>query len=204
MSLVSDYRFRGRSLSDGQPELQLNLAYDNPGNWYLGAFASRVALGDGGRHAQLLGYAGYSRRLPSGSSWEIGATESIFSGAGKYDYAELFAGFASERVNGRVYFSPRYFGAGYRTLYAELNASYPLRERVHLLGHVGVLHYLSKGEAQFHAPERRADFRIGVGAGLADWNLQLAWVGVEKTAAQSAGYDDSNSRAIVLNLSYSF
>ena len=33
VSLVSDYRLRGISLSDGEPEPQVNLGYDSPGGW---------------------------------------------------------------------------------------------------------------------------------------------------------------------------
>ena len=44
VTLVSDYRYRGISLSDGRPTAQLSVAYDRPDGWYMGAFASRVRL----------------------------------------------------------------------------------------------------------------------------------------------------------------
>ena len=39
---VTDYRYRGISLSDDQPAAQLTLVYDAPRGWYAGAFASSV------------------------------------------------------------------------------------------------------------------------------------------------------------------
>ena len=39
-SLVSNYRFRGISLSENKPAAQLGLTYDDVQGWYAGAFAS--------------------------------------------------------------------------------------------------------------------------------------------------------------------
>jgi hypothetical protein len=56
----------------------------------------------------------------------------------EYQYHEFYAGLAHDHVEGRVYFSPSYYGGG-KTMYAELNASWPLRDRFTLVGHLGVL-----------------------------------------------------------------
>ena len=40
VTLVSDYRFRGVSLSDESPAAQFSLAYDNRSGWYAGVFGS--------------------------------------------------------------------------------------------------------------------------------------------------------------------
>src|SRR5439155_7805223 len=54
-SLVSDYRFRGVSLSQEKPALQLNVLYDDQSGWYAGAFASSVQIfGQHDRHVELV------------------------------------------------------------------------------------------------------------------------------------------------------
>jgi uncharacterized protein (TIGR02001 family) len=45
VSIVSDYRFRGASLSDGHPEPQVQLGYDGTGGWYVGGFAYSAESG---------------------------------------------------------------------------------------------------------------------------------------------------------------
>src|SRR5664279_3555744 len=43
-SVVSDYRFRGVSLSDQKPAVQASVNWDDADGWYAGAFASTVQL----------------------------------------------------------------------------------------------------------------------------------------------------------------
>src|SRR5438034_818182 len=50
--------------------------------WYGGAFASTVQLVyPANRELQLVSYAGYAQRLPSGLSWEGGVDYSVVTGA---------------------------------------------------------------------------------------------------------------------------
>src|SRR5690348_2212837 len=44
VALTSDYRFRGITLSDGLPALQLDVDWSAPQGWYAGAFASSARL----------------------------------------------------------------------------------------------------------------------------------------------------------------
>src|SRR5476649_1653903 len=69
VSLLSDYRYRGETLSDGQPAPQINVNLDSDSGWYGCALASgNIHLGDH-QMAQLLAYAGYAQRMASGWSW---------------------------------------------------------------------------------------------------------------------------------------
>jgi uncharacterized protein (TIGR02001 family) len=205
VSIVSDYRFRGVSLSDGRAEPQVHLGYDGKSGWYGGAFASGVVLaGDEDSNAQLMAYGGYSRRHQSAFAWEVGATKSVFTQAARYNYTEIFAGLSSEHISGRVYFSPDYFGAHARTLYAEVNGSYPVRERLQLLGHIGFLRLLSGAEKSASGLTNRFDMRAGVSASLGEWKIQIAWVAAEKTNHRSRFYEGSKPRTWVLDASYAF
>lgn len=201
IALVSDYRFRGVSLSDEQPALQLNLEYDHDNGWYAGGFASSVQVNeDEPANAQLVAYAGYARRLSSGWGWELGATKSVFLQVAGYDYAELFVGMSADNISARVYFSPDYFGRDGESIYAEFNGAYPLRQHLHVLGHIGFLRPRSRRD---DASSLLVDTRLGVGAGIDHWNLQIAWVTSERQHAEYQ-YQDRHRNTGTLTLSYSF
>ena len=169
VTLVSDYVVRGMSLSQGRPVPQLRLDLD-AGAWYAGALVSRVRYAGSDAGAQLLAYAGYARRLPSGLSWEAGALRSTFPGDRAYGYDELYAGLAGDRVAGRVHVSPSYYGDA-PTVYAELDGSAPLRDGLALVGHLGILQPLAKAEDE---ARRRIDLRVGLSLDSGNWNVRLA------------------------------
>ncbi|MES2072427.1 MAG: TorF family putative porin [Pseudomonadota bacterium] len=203
VSLVSDYRFRGVSLSDGQAEPQLSLGYDSPGGWYAGIFGSGVELYEV-RDQQVIVYAGYSRKRASGLTWEVGATASAFLKTSGYNYAEVFAGLGLDDLSGRIYVSPSYFGQATPTVYAELNAAHLIAGRSHVLAHLGYLRSFSGAENSAIVPFSRFDTLLGVSAGLADWRLQLAWTRTVKNRARYPFYGERNTSALVLSASYSF
>ena len=177
VAVVSDYRFRGASLSDGRPALQLGLAWERDDGWYAGAFASSARL-YGHADVQLLSYVGYARRLHNGLSWEAGAEYAAFRHYSADNYPELYVGLTAERISGRLYYAPRYFSEDDAVVYAELNANKPLDERWRLLGHLGWLQRLehSEAEASEGAQRTRIDARVGIGAAFGKFDLQLARV----------------------------
>jgi uncharacterized protein (TIGR02001 family) len=202
-TLISDYRFRGVSLSQGNAEPQADLAYDSASGWYAGGLASGAKL-ESRQTEQFVTYGGYSRRISNGLSWESGASNSSFAQASAYSYGEAYVGLASENYSGRVYYSPSYYNLKARTIYAEVNAAYPLQDNVHLLGHFGVLHPVSGNDLSSSQSASRYDARLGVSARFADWAGQLAWVALQKKSTDYPGYEDRNPHAIVFSVSYSF
>jgi uncharacterized protein (TIGR02001 family) len=194
-SIASEYSARGMSLSQGRPAPQLRVDYDGPQGWYAGAMASRVAFPYSDTNVQVIAYGGYGRRLSSGLAWEAGALHVSFRPDREYQYHEFYAGLAHDRVEGRVYFSPSYYGGG-KTMYAELNASRPLRDRFTLVGHLGVLHpFENSGEDE----RKRLDLRLGLGVEVGNYKLQLA---VLASAPRRRGPDAA--RALALSATYAF
>lgn len=201
IALLSDYRFRGVSMSDGHPVPQLTLNYDDPDSWYWGVQASGVNLRERGG-TQWIAYAGMARRLASGWSWEAGASRSVLPRDHGSDYGEWYAGLAAERIGFRLYFSPHYFGRDTRTLYAEMNGFYPMPGGFKLVAHIGVLRPLPR--AGMEAASMVRDGSLGLAAALGDWNAQLAWVASSGGAPRSVYYVEAASRAVVLSAAYSF
>lgn len=202
VSLASEYSARGVSLSNGRPAAQLSLSYDAAQGWYAGAFAA-PGLTQAGRSGvtKLVAYGGYAHRLPSGLSWEAGASSTSFSHQSVYNYREVFLGLASDRLSARVYLAPAYYGYGGRVAYAELNGFYPLRERIKLVAHAGVLHGLSGLAAMYRD---RIDMRLAVGFDAGQCNVQLAWLGTSSIGSGPYRGGDRAPRAIALSASYPF
>ena len=167
-ALGSEYVARGMSLSHGQAAPQLRVDLD-AGGWYAGALVARVRYAYADARAQALAYAGYAQRLPSGLSWEVGALQSSLAGSA-YRYHEFYAGLAGDRLAGRVYYSPSYYGDA-PTVYTELNGSQPLRDRLALVGHLGLLRPLGRAEDEARS---RIDLRAGLSLETGNWNVQLA------------------------------
>jgi uncharacterized protein (TIGR02001 family) len=194
-SVASEYSARGKSLSKGRLAPQLRVDYDAASGWYAGALLSRAALPYSDTNAQVVAYGGYAQALAPGTTWEAGALDASFVGDQEYHYHEFYAGLARDRLGARVYFSPSFYGGG-KTLYAELNGSYPLQGRLALVGHVGLLHPFS---ADHDEDRQRLDLRIGLGYDIGAWNFQLALLA---SGPQRHGADAP--RAVSVSASYGF
>ncbi len=179
VSAMSDYRYRGISLSGGQAAYSVAANFDTAWGGYAGASLATARMRYTRVDAQAMVYAGYARRLGESASWDAGVSDTRYHGSSRYNYRELYLGVSGPRLNARIYTAAHYFGVGRRSVYAEVNGSHPLSDSVDLVGHVG---YLVK-------PEARADLRIGINAAFDAWNVQLAWVATrEQTPLYPALY----------------
>ena len=176
-SIVSDYRFRGVSLSQGEPAAQLTASYDHNSGWYAGLFGSNVQFDPGSsREAQLTGFTGFARRIGSGLSVDAGASFSTFSGGENYNYLELQAGVTASALAARLYFAPNYFEQGLSTLYGELNGSHRLADRLKLVAHGGVLKVSGSGDGLDSGDRPHLDLLVGVEYQIQSMTLQVSRV----------------------------
>ncbi len=204
-SLLSDYRFRGVSLSHNRPAAQLAVAYDDASGWYGGAFASTVQfVYPTNRELQLVSFIGYAKRLPSGLSWEAGADYSAVTGAQSYSYPEVYAGIASENVSARLYYAPRYFGQESGVIYGEVNASQQLIDRVRLLAHGGLLRNNSEGAYGLRPDRHVFDASVGLALDFDQFSVQLSWVGISSanTPYPATSLRSKNSAVLILSRSF--
>ncbi|MGN6313280.1 MAG: TorF family putative porin [Rhodanobacteraceae bacterium] len=200
--LTSDYRFRGITLSDGLPALQLDLDWSAPRGWYAGAFASSARLAPSLESGlQWIGYAGYAHRINADWNWDLGADYAGFARDHEYDYPEIHFGLISAPLQLRVHYARHYFGQGPPVWYAEVDGTHELSERWRLLGHVGVLRY--QGALIDGVSRNRYDARAGVAARFGAFNLQLAWVGSAGAETYVFGYPatQADQEDIVLSVS---
>jgi uncharacterized protein (TIGR02001 family) len=204
-TFVTNYRFRGISLSDGDPAAQFGVTYDDAQGWYAGAFASTVKFAAPSNvELQAVPFAGYAWRTTSGVSWEVGADYAFFTGSAQgFDYPEVYLGLASENISARLYYSNRYFGENTSTVYGEVNGAQPLFDRVRLLAHFGILHS-TNGSLYYRGPNHLLDGRVGIGIDLAPFNLELNWVGINSASAAYEIVGVSSHNGWVFTLAWSF
>lgn len=210
LAVLSDYRFRGLSLSDNSATPQLTLNYDSNAGWYAGTMASHARLEETGT-AQLVAYGGYAQRLPGGMGWEAGATQTVFTRVGADNYFEAYVGVSGEQVSARLYYSPRYFGRATQTVYAEANGFLRLAETLRLVGHIGLLRALGGEDHIGPLSGHRYDYRFGLATQVGNVDLQLARVTRAAYRYPSypgypgyPPYQGRQPRAFVVSASYSF
>lgn len=183
VSLESDYRYRGVSLSEGRPTLGLSLAYDHSSGFYAGG----QAIGQDTAHdgVQLLGfveYAGYAIRGPEGLSFDVGVNnqddQAYETGERADRYTELYAGITRGAVSLHVYYSPNYLRPGYTTVYADLSGAFHPVDRWRLYGHIGALQPITGPKTAYY----RVDARVGVAREFRNFEIDLAATDMSRDA----------------------
>lgn len=142
VSLFSDYRLRGYSISGSRPVAILDLSYDAPSGLYAGASAS--LLHPRGKFLEPLGLqvnGGYAKRVSSSLTLDLGAAHASYSSYSHWQYRrsynEFYAGLAGKILSARLSVSPDYLGTGW-TIYGETTAEVSPAPRLHLSGTFGV------------------------------------------------------------------
>ena len=179
LSVFSDARFRGVSVSDGDPVGILDLSYDDPSGAYAAASGTLVASSHGIEPLSLQLNAGFARQLGAGLSADVGIVQSKYS---RYSttihgssYTEVYAGLTRKSLTARVHLSPHYFEAGTWTLYGELNHGLALSRKLSLNSHAGVLiplHSTNPGETR-----SQVDWRVGLDRQVGRLALHAAFTG---------------------------
>lgn len=180
VSVFSDSRFRGYSLSDGRPVATLDLSYDDSSGFYADAAATGVLQQSGDPAflgAQLNG--GYARQLRSGTTLDFGVLYSTYShyshGGGRKSYGEVYAGIARGAFSSRIFLSPHYSEAGLWTAYGEINGHISPARKWSLDAHAGMLLPLrSPNNSDNYRPA--FDARLGVSREFGPLSLHASWV----------------------------
>lgn len=211
VALLSDNRFRGVSVSDRQPALKGEIAYDHTSGLYAGALASTVRLQGADSSLSAEAYAGFVHALGRRGSFDVGVAGYFYPDSAtrdSYDYREVFVGGALDRVYARLHYSDDYFGQKVRTLYAEINGSVDLGENFGLVAHVGYLGYLGRfgqdSSQPGSAPSSQWDAKLGLVTELAGLTLEVSVVGTDVPSSRCPGTNRACAPGVVLAVSRSF
>jgi uncharacterized protein (TIGR02001 family) len=185
VSIFSDDRFRGYSLSGGRPVGILDLSYDAPNGFYAALSGSLVVT----RHDALqpLGLqlnGGYAKRLSSGLTIDVGAVHSNYSrysgrNASK-SYTEVYAGLGGKVLSSRISVSPDYLKPGAWTVYGEVDANVSAGKKLRVTGHVGLLTPLERRGYSGETLRPELDWRLGLARDLGPVTLSVAWTGISR------------------------
>ncbi|HEY0117011.1 MAG TPA: TorF family putative porin [Allosphingosinicella sp.] len=96
-TVVTDYRFRGISQSNGDPALQATITLDHQSGLYAGAFGSTLSDDMRPGEIELDGFVGYTREIASGTDVDVGLQFYGFPNNGSITNASYFEPYASVR-----------------------------------------------------------------------------------------------------------
>jgi uncharacterized protein (TIGR02001 family) len=179
VTILSDDRFRGHSLSRERPVALLDISHDDASGIYLDGSATAVLAS--GAHPELLGVQGnigYSRHLGTGPFLDLGISVAhyteYFSGDRDVDYADLYVGLVTGHLSSHVHYSPNYLGRGASAIYTDVDGAIPLTDSWRLNGHVGLLVPIEPRREQ-QAVRAQLDTSLGLSRRMRNFELSLAW-----------------------------
>ncbi|MCB2051023.1 MAG: TorF family putative porin [Novosphingobium sp.] len=221
VALVTDYRFRGVSFTDGKPAIQGGVDIAHSSGVYVGTWASSLEDSATYGSIELDLYAGWSGDITPGLTLDVGllyyaypSKDSVSEGAGPSDYFEPYMSLGTtigpvSATAGVAYaWDQKSLGSEDNLyLYFDLEAGIP-NTPITLTGHVGYTDgALAPDYVSGVSTDKSAiDWSIGASATvLGGLSLGVSYIGVEDGGLKSLGLDDDfTDDAVVGTLSYSF
>jgi uncharacterized protein (TIGR02001 family) len=203
VGIVSDYRYRGISLSNGNPALQASVTFEHDSGLYVTAWGSTLERIGKPSHTEIDLTAGYEREIAKWLSFDLSATRYSYPSSGGDNYSEGTASLTLTRgpASAIIGFSyaPRQRGliddSGRRhdNSYASLETSYgvggtPLMLKAGLGYERGAFDEVERGG--------KWDWNLGGEVTRGPAKISLTYVG--------SNADVGNRRALVGGLSFSW
>jgi uncharacterized protein (TIGR02001 family) len=156
LSLLSDYRLRGYTLSKGRPVAAVALNYDHPSGLYLGVSATGVLTrSEGARFLGLQESVGFAKRLKSGVTIDAGITNTNFTHYAierhSPGYTEVYLGLIGKRLSSHIFFSPTYIDNGLRSVFGEIDGVLSPGEGWRINWHIGAQALNSERESYYRS-----------------------------------------------------
>lgn len=213
VTLASQYRFRGISLSDERPALQGTLNLNHRSGLYAGVWGSNIdGFGElGGSNLELDFYAGFRRQIASGVTVDAGLLYYAYPGSsgGDFEFFEPYANVSVTRgpVTGKlgIAFAPSQDALANNSntyIYGDLSVAIP-NTPIMLTGHLGNSH----GRTPLTPSGDYLDWSLGASATLRNLTLGVAYVDSNLNATEAAlggATRDIVDGAVVATLSASF
>lgn len=167
VSIETDHRYRGRSLSDGRPVVIIAASEDLTNGLYAGIIGLATLSGKdraGPLAAQL--YLGIAKNLSGAVSIDVGVAGYHYTKRSSLnhdvEYFEVYAGLTRGQVSSYLRYSPDHLGTGTPVVYLDVNANAELAPDWTVVGHVGVLAQSAGGPPRLGGRRVRYDTRIGI------------------------------------------
>lgn len=212
VTIASDYVYRGISQTENSPALQGSLTFNHDVGFYAGVWGSNVDFNTGGTTTKessleldlYTGWGGKFSGLPQ-MGWDLNVLYYLYPNQTKgddFDFVEftpaLSYDFGMFNVNGKVSYSPDFFGAAFGdAFYTQANVGIPLPNDFTINGHLGYQTIQGKGGV---TDTKYLDWLLGVAVKVAgiDLGLSIMDTDLKKSECTPAGIDHlCDIRAVV-------
>lgn len=207
VSLQNDDRFRGRSVSEGEPVAIVSIDYDLDTTVVVGGSVVGTTNGEGIGVSRGSGYISLAQSIGGNLAIDGGvvvqAYTDRYSSGRSQTFVEVYGGVTWNQFALHASYSPSYLDAGLETLYIEANAVQDLGAGFRANARAGVLQRLS-GDGSFGGENTRWDAQIGV---TKDFKHLSAFINVSTAGSGSGTYFDGpwqGRDAIVFGMTRSF
>lgn len=181
ITAVSDYDFRGTSLSAKNPALQVSADYEFSNGVAVGVWASNGEFGDDADF-ELDAYANYNGKINNSFGWTAGIAYYKYPHSTVVgNYAEAFVGFSSGDFSAKQWYADNYSDLGIGAWYTEANYSVSLSEMASLNLHAG---YNYGDYWDDFGGGDVVDYAVGLECRIGHFNLGVQFTGTEASKAQ--------------------
>lgn len=198
VTLVSDYRFRGVSLSDKDFAVQPTLTVSHESGLYVGVWGSNVAENPGDDLEVDL-YAGFAGG--DAITYDIGATYYLYPGASGLNYVEFTGKLGTTvgpvKLGSQLSYVPSQDNTGNDdNIYVAANASVGIPNTpITLTSSVGM------EDGAFTGGTSKLDWSLGASASLSGFTLGVSYVDADR---RSTFAPNDSKAGVVFSLGYSF
>lgn len=198
VAVVSDYRFRGVSLSGKDFAVQPYLTVKHESGLYVGAWGSNLSENDGD-DVEVDLYAGFAGG--EDLTYDIGATYYLYPGVSSLNYLELTgklgSTFGPATVGVQLSYVPSQDNTGNDdNIYLGTNATIALpNSPMSIVGSIGI------EDGAFTAGKEKLDWTLGLTAAVSDFTLGVSYV---DTNRRTIFAPKDSAGAVVFSVSYGF
>lgn len=198
IAVVSDYRFRGVSLSDKDFAVQPTITISHESGFYVGAWGSNLAE-NAGDDIEIDLYAGFSGGEEL--TYDIGATYYVYPGVSSFNYVEVTGKLGTTigpaTVGVQLSYVPSQDNTGNSdNWYYGTNATVAIPNTpVNLTGSIGI------EDGAFTAGDEKVDWSLGANTTIKGFTLGVAYV--DSNRRSIFALNDAKA-GVVFTLSYGF
>jgi uncharacterized protein (TIGR02001 family) len=176
-TVVSDYDFRGITLTSKEPALQISVDYAHDSGFYAGIWGSRLNFGDCCHEkAELDYYTGYAWNTGEDLAWNAYfiyyTYPSAQLGGVSFDYPETNIGLTYKWLGAKLWYSWDYNNTDKEGYYVDLSGTFPMPQDFNLVVHGGY----SGGDYWSSINSEYFDYSIGVTKSVGHFNLALKFI----------------------------
>lgn len=210
VTAVSDYDFRGVSLSATDPALQASLDFASESGFYAGAWVSNIDYGstiDGDIELDL--YAGWAGEFKEGVGWDAGLvwytypdSSSSLTKSRIEAYPEAYFSISSGPFKVKQWYTNNYGGTDQDALYTDVALTFEMDSGFSVNLHTGY----NYGEYFKRNVKAYYDFSAGVGYTVSHFNLGLKYTttGLDGGPFEISHDEFTNTGRVVLSVATTF